>query len=80
VGAGGEGGGFDGAEGGGAGFGSGFGSGSGSGFDARAAPTLVVMGCVRIGAPYTADACACANAVVLARVRAIVEEAAAGAA
>ena len=38
------------------------------------------MGCVRISAPYTADACACANAVVLARVRAIVEEAAAGAA
>lgn len=54
--------------------------GAGFGFGARDAPTLVVMGCVRISAPYTADACACANAVVLARVRAIVEEAAAGAA
>ena len=54
--------------------------GAGVGFGARDAPTLVVRGCVRISAPYTADACACANAVVLARVRAIVEEAAAGAA
>lgn len=37
--------------------------------------TLLVMGCVRISAPYTADACECANETVLARVRALVRAA-----
>lgn len=39
-------------------------------------PTLLVMGCVRIRAPYTPDACECANETVLARVRGLVRVAA----
>lgn len=37
--------------------------------------TLLVMGCVRISAPYTSDACECANETVLTRVRALVRTA-----
>ena len=37
--------------------------------------TLLVMGCVRISAPYTSDACECANETVLTRVRALVRAA-----
>jgi hypothetical protein len=37
--------------------------------------TLLVMGCVRIFAPYTPDACECANETVLTRVRALVRSA-----
>ena len=37
--------------------------------------TLLVMGCVRISAPYTSDACECANETVLSRVRALVRTA-----
>ena len=34
--------------------------------------SLVVMGCARLPFPYTADACECANEIVLSRVRELV--------
>ena len=37
------------------------------------APALVVMGCVRVPPPYTADACECANEIVLSKVRQLVD-------
>ena len=37
------------------------------------APTLVVMGCVRVPPPYTADTCECANEIVLSKVRQLVD-------
>lgn len=39
------------------------------------APALMVMGCVRLSFPYTADACECANEIVLSRVRQLVDTA-----
>ena len=42
--------------------------------DYRAA-TLTVMGCCVVPPPYTPEACACANAKVLERVRELVAEA-----
>jgi hypothetical protein len=37
------------------------------------APALVVMGCVRLPFPYTADACECPNEIVLSKVRQLID-------
>ena len=35
-------------------------------------PALMVMGCVRLPYPYTADACECPNEIVLTRVQQLI--------
>ena len=37
------------------------------------APDLMVMGCVRVSFPYTADTCECANEIVLSKVRQLID-------